>query len=351
MKFSVLAVINQAWDAPERYQEVIESVQECEALGFDCFWFTEHHLEEYGRPCPELLASHALAVTERIDIGTGVICVPWHHPLDVAEQAATLDNLGKGRFRFGIGRGTQAHEFDAYGIPREDARGRFEESYEIIRGLWENETFSYDGKFWSLPEVRFVPTPYTRPHPPMWQPAVAEAAIREIVDRGINGLIGSNLTPYPVLKDRYFDVWHDAKEQSGQAHLQMAHMEIFHIAETDEKAYAEAKPAVEWYLRKLGALWAGPSKKVAAPPNPAFAEFLDRLKNLSYEEVCSDLAIIGGPETAIEKVRFFEECGVDELILFAGMGPQMTSELLRSSLTHFAEHVMPAFKEVTKPAV
>ena len=104
MDFSVATVINQEHGKPERHHEILDQVVACERLGFDCYWFTEHHFEEYGRPCPELLAAAALAMTERIDIGIAIIVLPWHNPIDVAEQIATLDHLGKGRFRIGIGR-------------------------------------------------------------------------------------------------------------------------------------------------------------------------------------------------------------------------------------------------------
>src|SRR5262245_11959536 len=84
--FSIITVINTLHGQPERHHETIEQVRLCEELGYDCFWFTEHHFEEYGRPCPDLLASYAAAATSKIDIGIAVIVLPWHHPVDVAER-------------------------------------------------------------------------------------------------------------------------------------------------------------------------------------------------------------------------------------------------------------------------
>src|SRR5712692_10613412 len=111
MDFSVIWAINNLHGNPERHHQTLAQAKLCEELGYDCVWFTEHHFEDYGRPGPDLMAAYTAAITSRIDIGIAVVVLPWHHPVDVAERMATLDHLTDGRFRFGIGRGNQPHEF------------------------------------------------------------------------------------------------------------------------------------------------------------------------------------------------------------------------------------------------
>jgi alkanesulfonate monooxygenase SsuD/methylene tetrahydromethanopterin reductase-like flavin-dependent oxidoreductase (luciferase family) len=344
LDFSIITVNNQQHGKPERHHEILEELVAAEELGFDCYWFTEHHFEEYGRPCPELMAATALAMTKTINIGIACIVLPWHHPIDVAEQIATLDLLGQGRMRIALGRGNQPHEFAGYGVDPGESKARFEESYTIIKGLLENDTFSYEGQFWQIPEVRLVPKPYTTPSPAFWQPAVSDSTIRGIAAKGINGLIGPYLTPGEVLKESYFDVWHEAKAAAGRPQLRMAHNEFVHLAETDEQAYKEAEEPTIWYCRKAASIWGSQDPNNAPKGYEYLVPILKRFQELTFDEIVADLSIIGSPETAIQKIKFFDECGVDELMLFAGMGPQMTHDKLMRSFELFGKYVIPEFK-------
>jgi alkanesulfonate monooxygenase SsuD/methylene tetrahydromethanopterin reductase-like flavin-dependent oxidoreductase (luciferase family) len=345
MDFSMLWAVSTLHGQPERLSSTIEQVQACDELGYDCVWFAEHHFEEYGRPCPELLATAAAMKTSRIDVGVGVVVLPWHHPIDVAERIATIDHLSGGRVRFGVGRGMQPAEFQGYNISLWESRERFEESLEIILGLWGNDTFSYEGKFWQFPEIRLLPKPLQQPRPPIYQPAVSASTVETIIERGINGLIGPFLTPFETLKENYFDVWNAAIEQRGRTDLKMVHNEFVYVAETDEQAYAEVQEAALWYPRKAAKLWANHDASKQPPDYAWLAPVAKGFSELSFDQIFNDLSLIGSPETVIEKLRFFEDCGVDELMCFTTMGPQLSHEKVLKSTELFAKHVMPAFKE------
>src|SRR5262244_2611039 len=152
-----------ARSSQEIYARGLEIAQASETLGFDNVWLAEHHFSTYGYLSrPAQLATYIAARTTRIRVGTAVIVVPLHHPLVIAEEIATLDLLAGGRVDIGLGRGYQHYEFERFG------RERWEESIDIILRSFEGRPFSYEGKFFRMPETSVFPQPVQRPHPPLW---------------------------------------------------------------------------------------------------------------------------------------------------------------------------------------
>ena len=196
MRFSIIFVTQVRDGQPEPFDDLMEQIELADRLGFETAWLTEHHFSGYGRPSVPALAGHAIARTEQIRIGNAVAVLPLHHPLQVAEDWATLDHLAKGRLDLGVGRGSQPTEFTGFGISLDQARERFDEALEIIRLAWTKDSFAYDGEFWSFPELSLKPKPYQDPHPPIWQAAVSAYTVQMIVEKGINGFVGPYLCPY-----------------------------------------------------------------------------------------------------------------------------------------------------------
>src|ERR1700750_2775261 len=133
------------FDSSEGFRDFIEYHIEAEALGFHSSFVVEHHFTGYGQVSATLnLLTWFGARTRWLRLGTAVIVLPWHNPVLLAEQAATLDLLSGGRSHFGIGKGYRHNEFAGFGIPMEDAAARFEESIDIITKSWiSNEQFSF----------------------------------------------------------------------------------------------------------------------------------------------------------------------------------------------------------------
>jgi alkanesulfonate monooxygenase SsuD/methylene tetrahydromethanopterin reductase-like flavin-dependent oxidoreductase (luciferase family) len=346
VNFDLIFLPSTLHGQPERYAQMFELIQAADELGYNCAWFTEHHFDEYGRPAPLLQALHAANLTRRIKIGTAVVVLPLHHPIHVAEEVATLDHLTGGRFQFGIGRGNQAHEHAGHGIQYRDARDRFDEAYEIIMGLWSQDTFSYNGRFWQIPEIRFNPKPLQQPHPPLWQPAISPETSRTLIQRGINGLVGPYLMPFAQLKEQYFDPWQRWMAEAGRTDLIMAHNEVVYVAETDAQAYAEAKDSVLWYLRKAAKVWGGydPLTNQVIDYNAYLVPFLDFLNTVDFDIVYNDLSLIGSPQRVIERIRPLEEAGVQTLALFHCINEFIPHEKVLKSIELFARYVMPAFQ-------
>src|SRR5581483_9547620 len=138
---------------------------EAEALGFHSSFLVEHHFTGWNQVSATLMLQTALAMrTSRLRLGTAVIVLPWHNPVLLAEQAATLDLLSNGRFDFGIGKGYRHGEFKGFQLAPEEAEARFEEALAVTtRAFTSRERFSDRCRFFQLEEIVVEPSPMQRP--------------------------------------------------------------------------------------------------------------------------------------------------------------------------------------------
>src|SRR5262245_14479435 len=124
-------------DSGQGFREYIEYNVEAEALGYDSTFVVEHHFTGFGQVSASLnLLTWVAANTSTLRLGTAVIVLPWHNPVLLAEQAATIDLLSDGRLEFGVGKGYRHNEFAGFCIPMEEADARFEESLALILKAW-----------------------------------------------------------------------------------------------------------------------------------------------------------------------------------------------------------------------
>jgi alkanesulfonate monooxygenase SsuD/methylene tetrahydromethanopterin reductase-like flavin-dependent oxidoreductase (luciferase family) len=134
-----------------------------EPLGFDGIWAPEHFGTPYGMcPNPLQILSYYAGKTNSVRLGTMVAVAPWWHPVRLAHQIAYLDIISKGRLdTIGLGRGVAKTEFDALGVPRDQARERFSETLDILKLAFTQERFSYDGAIFKIPEMSIRPMPFS----------------------------------------------------------------------------------------------------------------------------------------------------------------------------------------------
>ena len=162
------------------FRDYLDYAVEAEALGYRSSFLVEHHFTGWNQVSATLMLQTALAMrTTTLRLGTAVIVLPWHNPVLLAEQAATLDLISGGRLDFGIGKGYRHNEFAGFRIPPEEAEPRFEESVEVMtKAFVSRERFSHRGKFWQFDDIVVEPPPAQQPHPPFWVAAGSEASIR-----------------------------------------------------------------------------------------------------------------------------------------------------------------------------
>src|ERR1700693_2954160 len=151
----------------EAFTISFEQIDAAERWGLDAMWLAEIHVAPERSVCsaPLTLASAIAARPRRIKMGTGVQVLPLCHPLRLAEEAATVDQISHGRLIFGVGRSGFPRTYEAYGVPYGESRERFAETLEILKRAWTEERFSYAGKFYSFENVRATPKPYQKPWP------------------------------------------------------------------------------------------------------------------------------------------------------------------------------------------
>src|SRR5271168_1924654 len=186
-------------DADSRlgYKRFIDYNIEAEALGYHSTFLVEHHFSGAGQVSASLsLLTWLAARTKSLRLGTAVLVLPWHNPVLLAEQAATLDLLSGGRLDFGVGKGYRHNEFAGFGIPIEESEVRFEEALDLIAKSWTSmERFSHHGRFWHFEDIIVEPSTAQKPHPPFWMGAGSAASIQKVAERGYNLLLDQFASP------------------------------------------------------------------------------------------------------------------------------------------------------------
>ena len=187
-------------DSAQGYREFVEYNIEAEALGFHSTFLVEHHFTGYGQVSASLtLLTWVAAKTRTLRLGTAVLVLPWHNPVLIAEQAATIDLLSGGRLDFGVGKGYRHNEFAGFAMPPDEAEPRFEEGLDVlVRALTSDAPFSHYGRFFHFDTVVVEPPPHQRPHPPLWLAAGSEASISACARRGFNLLLDQFASPQQI---------------------------------------------------------------------------------------------------------------------------------------------------------
>lgn len=144
----------------EVYAQNLEMAEQAEALGYDAIWSVEHHFTGYTM-VPDVLQflGYMAGKTSRITLGSAAVILPWHNPVRVAESVSMLDNLSRGRFILGMGRGLGRVEFDGFNVPMSESRERFIESAELVLTGLERGYVEYDGKYYHQEKRWLRPAP------------------------------------------------------------------------------------------------------------------------------------------------------------------------------------------------
>ena len=179
-------------DSGAGFREFVERNVEAEALGYHSTFLVEHHFTGFGQVSATLnLLTWIGAKTTTLRLGTAVIVLPWHNPVLLAEQIATLDLLSNGRVDAGIGKGYRLKEFEGFSVPVEEADARFEECLEVMLKAWTSDTpWSHQGTYWRYDQVVVEPPSTQKPHPQIWMGAGSPRSIKQVAALGFNMLLG-----------------------------------------------------------------------------------------------------------------------------------------------------------------
>lgn len=179
-------------DSGAGFREFVERNIAAEALGYRSTFLVEHHFTGFGQVSATLnLLTWIGARTTTLRLGTAVLVLPWHNPVLLAEQIATLDLLSGGRVDVGIGKGYRHNEFAGFCLPMDEAEARFDACLEVMTKAWTSDApWSYRGPYWRFEGVVVEPPSAQKPHPPLWMGAGSPASIKQVAARGYNLLLG-----------------------------------------------------------------------------------------------------------------------------------------------------------------
>ncbi|HEV8716666.1 MAG TPA: LLM class flavin-dependent oxidoreductase [Candidatus Binatia bacterium] len=232
---------------PQFYAEQLRQVRLAEELGYDTIWLTEHHFAEDGYSPALLPIAGAIAgMTSRVRIGTFLLLLPLHNAVRVGEDAATVDVIANGRFDLGLGQGYAPSEFDGYGIPRNERASRMEEGIAVIKGMWTQDPFSYEGKHYHLKNISLMPKPAQTPHPPLWIGARGKKAVERAARLGCHFLGTGDPTSQRIYDDALRSHGHDPKDYHA-AQLRWAY-----VAPTHDQAWDDTQEHLHYMLTWYG---------------------------------------------------------------------------------------------------
>ena len=244
------------------FRDYLDFNVEAEALGFHSTFLVEHHFTGWNQVSATLMLLTCLAMrTTTLRIGSAVIVLPWHNPVLLAEQAATLDLVSGGRFDFGIGKGYRHNEFTGFAIPQDEAEARFEEGIEVItRSFLSRERFSHRGRFWRFDDIVVEPPPAQRPHPPIWVAAGSVVSVRRAAERGFHLILDQYASPEQIAER--IALYRSVREASGHGFGQVALARQLYVAKDRADAEAALQKAAQ-YTQRTVEVSRTPGEKVA----------------------------------------------------------------------------------------
>nr|MCH9674503.1 LLM class flavin-dependent oxidoreductase [Gammaproteobacteria bacterium] len=312
-----------------------------DALAYDEAWIGEHHsggMEIIASP--EIFIAAAAERTKHIRLGTGVVSLPYHHPLMVADRILQLDHMTRGRVLFGMGPGALVADAFKMGIPASEQRRRMEESLEVLVPLLNGEVVTKKTDWFELRDAQLQMTPYTKPTVEM-----AVAAANSPVGGRMAGKYGIGMLSVGTSTDkgiaaakRNWDICAAEAAQHGQtvSRDNWRVVSFMHVAETREKARAN----VEFGLQK----WVDYFREVTTFPivPPDVESSVDYMVN-------EGIASIGTPDDAIAQIERLVEGtgGFGSFLQFAHNWADFAET--KRSYELIARYVIPHFQNHLKP--
>jgi alkanesulfonate monooxygenase SsuD/methylene tetrahydromethanopterin reductase-like flavin-dependent oxidoreductase (luciferase family) len=378
MKFGLLYEMQmpEPLDEYQLYQDTMEQVILADELGFDYVWFVEHHfLTSFAySSAPEVFFGALSQRTRRIRLGFGVALLPYpfNHPVRIAERVAALDLLSGGRVDLGTGR-SSVYEQQGFGIDPRETRDMWDEALSMLPGMWTQETFSWQGRYFNVPPRSVIPKPYQKPHPPLWMAGTQPQSFEIAARKGIGVLSMATGVPQRLTKhiDNYRRLIAECEPVGAYVNNQWANFTIAYCDEDDRSARDLGARAIKDYFA-ADRPYTRDSKDIYAQfikdwggDIPDHLQYHTRLQGVAQGDVtgpsgqwknpkqmfdsfdtdamCDQGIIIAGdPETCIKGIKLHQEVGVDQMMLCVQTSV-IPHQQVMSSLRLFGERVLPAF--------
>ena len=331
-------------DGSARLRAVVEQAGYAEQLGFDSIWLAEHHFHSFGGlfSATPVIGSAIAQRTSTIRIGTAVILLPYHNPLRVAEDYATLDCLSGGRLQFGIGHGFVKWEALTFGIPLDELRDRFRENLEVILKTWSEPVLNHKGLFHEYHGVEVWPRPLQQPYPAVWMAATSTVESFELAGRR-----GFHLMLIPFLHDveelrLKVEAYFDARRAAGHDQSTARVLAVYHMNVGESSA--EARAAVTRGLAEYHEAATHANSLTPGMKDPesyrSHEHHRAQMRQLTFDDMVSRSRVLAGSAQEIrERVEYVRErLYLTDLAGNFALGG-LTDDQARASMRRFIEQV------------
>jgi len=322
------------------YQDMLVETDRVEAMGFHSVWFAEHHFHNYGGHIPSVpvLGAAVAQRTKKIRIGSGIGLLPLQDPVRMAEEYAMLDCLSGGRLEFGIGRGFQRLEYDAFERDMADSRVLFEEAHDIIRKAWTEERFSYEGKFRKVHNLRVIPKPVQK-LPPIYVACIfTDESFQWTGRMGYNLMVVPYASPDPAFLTGKIQLFRDTRKAHGyKTEPEVLGVYHFYCGETAEQAKEEPREAM---LRYVNAVREANQEAAYSDQYKMYQKLGQAFGTFDYSYLYPHKVIFGDPDQCVARVKEILATGVTNISLLANFGGLDHAKIM-ASLDRFAREVMP----------
>jgi len=330
--------------SPERrLDELLEQAELADRLGYHALWLSEIHFQpEFSLlAAPYVVLGAIAARTRRLRLGVAVNILPVHHPVHLAEQAATLDVLSHGRLEFATGRGhVHSRVYEGFGVERARSRALQAESLRAIVAAWTEERLAFRGEYYDIPEIVVNPKPVQRPHPPLHIAATSRDTVEDTARQGLHLFVPVHLLTRAELRGLATAYWDGLRAHGHDpATHELGLLLPVYVAPTTEQARAEARDGFMDYYHVIHAIqedylrWPGRRGEEGPPAHVR--------RPMTFERLCAEGAILADPATALADLRrLLEETGATQILCWMNMGSIAHARVL-ASMERFAHEVLP----------
>jgi len=280
-----------------------------------------------------------------VRVGLAVQVVPLAHPLRIAQDVATVDQLSEGRFDFGIGRSGSPRAYDILGIPYGESQERFEEALEVMRKAWTGERFSHHGRYFRFSNAVVGPRPYQQPHPPLRMAANSKETFPVVARLGLPLFVGLRDHDIPELRlhlAAYRAAWRDAGHPGdGDVYLRIP----IYAAPTDKEAREEPYENFTYFFQRHAELLrSGMGRRDTGPADRRQSKF-EQVSKLTYEDILATRVAVGTAGGLVGRLgEIAQDLGLTGIVAELNPGGLLPMERMQRTLRIFTHEVIPALR-------
>ena len=308
-----------------------------ESLGFDSLFALEHHFSDYLiSPSPLQTLTYFAGRTKRISLGTAVVVLPWHHPIQIAEQISMLDILCDGRCLFAFGRGRPTSEYQGFGVDFSESGSMFSECVEIVRKALASKELEFHGRHYRIPALTVRPRPISSPERRLYAAVSSEHSVRSAAEGGL-GLLLATTKPWRAMQEavlRYSQI----AQESGQATKSPIVLASLYVSKS--RSHAE-ESALKYFEREdsLASVHYRPPNIATAKESGSIVKSTDMARDHRLQDYMRQ-QIVGTSDDCVEQIQeLVRMTGTEHLLVEISYGGMPFDEAKANLLT-LSEHVL-----------